>query len=121
MSGTNDSRIQQFAELLDLNALLISNPPATFFVQVARDSMIEAGIASGDLLVVDKGLLAKDGDIVIAMVGSEFTAKRRCQRNGQVALLPENPAYPATAFAEGQSLKVWGVIVGCVKRFLRKP
>ena len=61
---------------LDLNEHLIKHPTATFFVKVKGDSMIKAGIHSGDILVVDRSLEAKDKRIVIAVVNGEFTVKR---------------------------------------------
>ena len=61
---------------LDLNALLVKRPAATYFVRVEGDSMINAGINPGDLLVVDRSLTPVDGDIIIASVDGEFTVKR---------------------------------------------
>ncbi len=61
---------------LDLNTLMIAHPAATFFVRVTGDSMRNAGIFSGDILVVDRSLEASDNKIVIAVVGGEFTVKR---------------------------------------------
>jgi DNA polymerase V len=60
---------------IDLNALLIQHPSATYFVKAAGDSMIDAGIGDGDLLVVDSAKKASHGDIVIAAVEGEFTVK----------------------------------------------
>jgi DNA polymerase V len=60
---------------IDLNELLVQHPSATYFVKAAGDSMIDAGIDEGDLLVVDSARKAEHGDIVIAAVGGEFTVK----------------------------------------------
>ena len=60
----------------DLNKYLIKNPPATFFVRVAGDSMIGAGIHPGDLLVVDRSLEPKDKNVIIAALNGELTVKR---------------------------------------------
>lgn len=60
---------------IDLNELLVQHPSATYFVKAAGDSMINAGIDEGDLLVVDSARKAEHGDIVIAAVGGEFTVK----------------------------------------------
>ena len=71
------SPAEQYAEMpLDLNELLVRNPPATYFVRASGDSMTGAGIRSGDILVVDRSLDAADGSIVIANVDGEFTVKR---------------------------------------------
>ncbi|BBH12955.1 hypothetical protein CH06BL_22030 [Chromobacterium haemolyticum] len=104
-------------DAISLDAYLIADPPATFLVRVRGDSMIGAGIDEGDLLVVDKGLTANNGDIVIAVVDGEFTVKRLHRVRGRCALVAENPAYPPIRLAASQELEVWGVVRGCVKRF----
>lgn len=60
---------------MDLNSVLVHRPAATFFVRVSGDSMIDSGIQSGDILVVDKSLDAKDGSVVIAELGGDFIVK----------------------------------------------
>ncbi|QRO33937.1 LexA family protein [Chromobacterium violaceum] len=102
---------------INLHDYLVTDPPATFIVRVRGDSMIGAGIAAGDLLVVDKGLTANHGDIVIAVLDGEFTVKRLHRMRGRCALIAENPAYPPIQLADGQELEIWGVVRGCVKRF----
>ncbi len=77
---------------IDLNELLVQHPSATYFVKAAGDSMIDAGIDEGDLLVVDSARKAEHGDIVIAAVGGEFTVKK-LQLLPRVQLNPMNPAY----------------------------
>ncbi len=77
---------------IDLNELLVSHPSSTYFVKAAGDSMIEAGISDGDLLVVDSSRTAEHGDIVIAAVDGEFTVKR-LQLRPTVQLNPMNRAY----------------------------
>lgn len=103
--------------VLDLNALLITDPPATFMVRVAGDSMVGAGIGSGDILVVDRSLTPVHGDVVLAIVDGDFTVKRLHKRGSRVALIPENPAYAAIELHDGQELQIWGVVTGCVKQF----
>ncbi len=95
---------------LDLNELLIAHPAATFFVRVAGDSMQNAGIFSGDILVVDRSLEPADNKIIIAIVGSEFTVKRLKIREGRISLVPENPAYPILEMKEESDFQVWGVV-----------
>lgn len=60
---------------LDLNELLVKNPPATYFVRAAGNSMTDAGIQEGDILVVDRSFQPEDNSIVIAGVDNEFTVK----------------------------------------------
>lgn len=95
---------------LDLNELLIAHPAATFFVRVTGASMQNAGIFSGDILVVDRSLEAIDNKIVVAIVGGEFTVKRLKIREGQISLVPENPIYPILEMKEGSDFQVWGVV-----------
>ena len=78
---------------LDLNRYLIHHPAATFFVRVIGDSMIGVGIYPNDLLIVDRAVTAVSGSIVIAVVNGDLTIKRLHQQQGQVSLVPENPAY----------------------------
>lgn len=103
---------------LDLNDLLVHDPLATFMVRVSGDSMIGAGIASGDVLVIDRGIEPANGHIVLAIVDGEFTVKRLQRLGNQVSLVPENPAYAPIQLQEGQELQIWGVATGCVKAFL---
>ena len=101
---------------LDLNEHLIEHREATFFVRVKGQSMTGAGIADGDLLVVDRSLEAGDGDIVVAVVDGELTVKRLWRRGGRVRLLAENPAYAPIDLKDGQELAVWGVVTSIVRR-----
>ena len=78
---------------LDLNRHLIKHPAATFFVRVTGDSMIGAGIHSGDLLVVDRSLEPADKNVVVAVLDGELTVKRLFKQNGILRLLPENLNY----------------------------
>ncbi|ADH84871.1 LexA family protein [Desulfurivibrio alkaliphilus] len=95
---------------LDLNQLMIANPAATFFVRVAGDSMIGAGIHHHDILVVDRSLEPTDGKVVIAVVDGELTVKRLRRQNGTIRLQAENPDYPAIKLNEETSCEVWGVV-----------
>lgn len=99
---------------LDLNELMIRHPSATYFVKAAGDSMRDAGIGEGDLLVVDSAKSAEHGDIVIAAVDGEFTVKR-LQLHPVVMLVPENPAYQPIKIGSEDSLEIFGVVTFIVK------
>jgi DNA polymerase V len=101
---------------LDLNEHLVEHRESTYFIRVQGQSMSGAGIQDGDLLVVDRALEARDGDIVVALVDHELTLKRLFKRNGQVRLLPENPCFRPIELADGQELSVWGVATSVVHR-----
>jgi DNA polymerase V len=95
---------------LDLNQHLITHPTATFFVRVAGESMREAGIHSGDVLVVDRALTPHHGSIVIAVVNGELTVKRLSKQLGTLVLMPENQQYPPLPITETTAFEVWGVV-----------
>lgn len=95
---------------LDLNAHLIKHPAATFFVRVRGDSMQCAGIASGDILIVDRALQAASGTIILAIVNGEFTVKRFLKKENKILLAPENPAYPLWEITEETDFQIWGVV-----------
>lgn len=104
---------------LDLNEHLIEHKEATFFVQAAGDSMVGAGIQDGSLLVVDRALEAKHGDIVIAVIDGELTVKRLEMRRSRIRLIAENPAFAPIEFKDGQELTIWGVVTSIIQRLKR--
>lgn len=94
---------------LDLNERLVRNPAATFFIRVAGESMRGAGIASGDILVVDRSLDPRPGHVVVAAVDGCLTIKRLKRRGGVLVLAPENPDYPDIPLGPETDAQVWGV------------
>jgi len=101
-------------DALTIDDYLIERPSQTVLVRVKGDSMQDAGILDGDLVVVEKTAAAKRGDIVIAIVDGQFTLKRLDLERGQFVLKPENKAYPVIR-PEG-ALEVFGVMVGLVRK-----
>jgi DNA polymerase V len=99
---------------LDLNRHLIKHPAATFFVRVAGDSMIGAGIHPGDILVVDRALEPQDSNVVIAVIDGELTVKRISQRHGKLFLVPDNQAYEPLEIVETMEFEVWGVVTSVI-------
>lgn len=105
---------------LDLNSLLITDKPATFFLRVKGESMIDEGIRPGDLLIVDKGIQAQSGDIVIAVVDNELTVKElEIASNGRIRLLPANRDLSPIELGDSQQLMIWGVVTATVHQFSR--
>ena len=98
-------------ENIDLNEHLISNPFSTFFLRVKGDSMINAGIKDKDLIIVDKSLIAKPGNIIIAMIDGEFTIKRLSIKNDELYLKAENNNYPDFRFKNHIDVQIWGVVI----------
>ncbi len=106
---------EALADTLSLDDLLIQNPAATFMLRVSGDSMSEAGILPGDMVLVDKGQPPKSGDIVIAEVDGEWTMKYLKKRGDNVALIPANPKYkPIKPKSE---LKIAGVVTAVVRKY----
>ena len=105
-------------ENIDLNEHLISNPFSTFFLRVKGDSMINAGIKDKDLIIVDKSLIAKPGNIVIAMIDGEFTIKRLSIKNNELYLKSENHNYPDFRFKNHIDVQIWGVVIYSIHSYL---
>nr|WP_321469277.1 translesion error-prone DNA polymerase V autoproteolytic subunit [uncultured Desulfobulbus sp.] len=103
-------------QALDLNELLVTNPPATFFVRVNGDSMIDAGILHGDILSVDRSEEAHDGSIVIALINGELTVKE-LSLYPKVRLIPHNSAYPVIELNENDDFEIFGRVKGLVRVF----
>lgn len=103
---------------IDLTAELVVHAESTFLVKVSGSSMTGAGIDDGDMLVVDRLLNARHGDIVVAMLDGEVTVKYLQRRGGRVWLKAANPAYADIVPEADQVLEVWGVVTSCIKRFV---
>lgn len=95
---------------LDLNELIIRHPVSTYYLRVEGDSMTGANIVHGDIVVVDKALEPKSGDVVVAAVDGDFTLKH-LKREGQKAwLVAAHPEYPPIALHEAVDAVLWGVV-----------
>lgn len=95
---------------LDLHAFMVRRPASTFFVRCAGDSMIGAGLFPGDILVVDRAVSPRPGQVVVAVVEGEFTVKRFTRAHGAVLLQPENPRYAPIVVTPGMACEIWGVV-----------
>lgn len=102
---------------LNLHELLIHHPPATFFVRVQGDSMIDAGIFDGDLLIVDKSISPHAGHIVIASLNGEFTVKKLMEKNGKPFLQACNPQFSAIPLSSDSDFSIWGVVIHSIHSF----
>ncbi|AOS83618.1 peptidase S24 [Chlorobaculum limnaeum] len=95
---------------LDLNRALVKHPSATFYGRVKGSSMIEAGIAEGDIIVIDKSLEPKDGDIAVCFLDGEFTVKRISSGAEGLCLLPANSEFKPIRIAEESEFQIWGIV-----------
>jgi repressor LexA len=110
------SSVDELTDTVDLNAMLIQKRSETFMLEVDGDSMIEAHIEPGDMVVVQKTKNAREGDIVIAMVDGEHTMKYlRKEKSGRIYLEPANKKYK-NIYPE-QSLEIVGVVRGVVRKY----
>ena len=104
------SPAEDFMDLdLNLQEYLIQHPAATFCVRVTGDSMLKAGISSGDVMIVDRSLEVKDGNIVLAVLDGEFTVKRIKKTATELLLVPENSSFKAIKVTKEMDFQVWGV------------
>ena len=102
-------------EMLRIDEYLVTHPSRTVLVTVKGDSMIDAGIHHGDVVIVEKRTSADAGDIVVAILDNEFTLKRLGREKGRVVLLPENKAYPVIR-PKGDA-EIFGVVVGLFRKY----
>ncbi len=105
----------ELAETMSLDEFLVEHPEATFLLRVSGDSMIDAGIVPGDLLVVDRAATPREGQIVIALVDREWTVKYLRKRNGKPYLQAANRKYPDIRPQE--ELQIAAVVKGVVRKY----
>ena len=100
---------------VSFDEMLIKKPYSTFSVNVVGDSMIDAGICEGDIVIAEKGEKVKDGDIVIANVDGDFTLKYYRNKNGKIWLEPANSKYPN--IVPQNELQIVGIVTGLVRKY----
>ena len=105
---------------LSISELLIKNQLSTFLMKASGESMIEAGINDGDVLVVDRSLEARSRDIVIAIFEGNLTVKRLIiKADGSAILNSENPLYKNILISEYTELEIWGVVTSAIHQFIK--
>ena len=114
-AGLPSEAISDRHDTLTIDEYLVDQPSKTILVTVQGDSMMDAGILPGDVVVVEKRQFANDGDMVIAIVDNEFTLKTLAKEKGEYVLLPANKAYPVIR-PKGQ-LEIFGVVVGQFRKY----
>ncbi|OYU45716.1 MAG: peptidase [Burkholderiales bacterium PBB4] len=103
------------AKRIDLTAKLIKHPQATFLMKARGESMKEAGIFDGDVLVVDRAIQARNGHVVIAVIEGEFVCKTLSMRAGRMKLKAANPGHPDIVPKDSQTVEIWGVVIHAIK------
>ncbi len=111
------SPAENFMDLdLSLQDYLVQNPSATFCVRVTGDSMKNAGISSGDVMIIDRALEPKNNTIVLAVLDGEFTVKRIQKKADELFLKPENKNFKAIQITEEMNFQVWGVVTHIIHK-----
>ncbi|WP_018108948.1 LexA family protein [Bacteroides propionicifaciens] len=95
---------------IDLNQELVRHPSTTFYGRVRGDSMQDAHVFDGDILVIDKSLEPQSGDMAVCYIDGEFTIKYIEVTENRVSLIPANPLYPTINVTADQDLIIWGVV-----------
>lgn len=106
---------EETVDLMSLDDYLISNPQATYLLKVEGDSMIDAGIHPGDLALIQKDIIPRHGDIVVACVDKEWTLKYYEKSRGKVILRAANKKYPIIEPKE--ELIIAGVVIANVRKY----
>lgn len=105
---------------LDFNRELILHPSATFYAKVVGSSMIDAGIAEGDIVVIDRAVEAEQDDIVVVFIDGEFTIKYidfSELKHNRIWLRPANRDFPPIKVSASSDFRVWGVVIKVIKNF----
>ena len=105
---------------LDLNEYLVKHPAATFIVKANGPSMIEAGILSGDLLIVDRSVTPKNDNIVIASVFGDLTVKKLRKKGSALFLVSANNEYSSIEVREEMECFIWGVVTYVIHKAITK-
>ena len=95
---------------LNLHDYLVRNPAQTFCVKAIGESMKDAGIQSGDVMLVDRAIEPENRSIVLAVIDSEFTVKRVNVSDKKLYLMPENENFTPIEITQEMDFKVWGVV-----------
>jgi len=103
-------------EAIDLNREIVRHPASTFYGRVEGDSMIEEGIETGDILVIDRSIEPADGDLTVCCIDGEFTLKRIKLEHGRVWLIPSNDAFDPILVTPDNRFEIWGVVTYTIKQ-----
>ena len=103
---------------LNLHEYLVQNPAATFCVRANGDSMLDANIQSGDVMVVDRALSPANNSIVLAVLDGEFTVKRIKKNENELYLMPANEQYQPMKITDDIDFQVWGVVTFIIHKAL---
>ncbi len=109
------------ATAIDLNKELIRHPASTFFGRISGDSMTEAGIDDGDIVIIDKSLEPFNGAAAVCFIDGEFTLKYVRLAANAVWLVPANPNFPALKVTRQNEFLIWGIVTYIIKKAGKMP
>ena len=111
------SPADDFREIrISLDKELVKNSESTFYARVSGDSMIEAGLDDGDLIVIDRSLDPENGKIAVCFIDGEFTVKTIKKEENKIFLMPQNKIYKPIEVEEGNELIIWGIVTYVIKK-----
>ncbi len=102
---------------ISLDASLLKSKGNLFGLKVQGDSMIEAGIFEGDLVIVKSQKICQNGDIIVALVEDESTLKRYVKKNGKTFLMPENPDFEPIDVTNNKNFQIVGKVIAVYRSF----
>ena len=111
------SPADDFKELrISLDGELVKNKESTFYARVSGDSMINAGLSDGDLIVIDRSLKAENNKIAVCFIDGDFTVKRIAIRKKKLYLIAENKKYKEIEISEENHFMIWGIVTYVIKK-----
>ena len=105
---------------IDLNKELIKHPASTFYGRVKGDSMIDANVHDGDILVIDKSLELQNGDMAVCFIDGEFTIKYIKLEKDVIWLVPANENYEPIKVTIENDFLIWGIVTYCIQNKRRR-
>lgn len=113
------SPADDFKEIrISLDKELVKNRDATFYARVCGESMENAGLSNGDLIIIDRSLQAENNKIAVCFLDGEFTVKRIIKKGEKLFLKPENKRYKQVEINENNELLIWGIVTYVIKSIL---
>ena len=111
------SPADDFKEIrISLDKELVKNKESTFYARVSGDSMKNAGLSDGDLIVIDRSLNPENNKIAVCFIDGDFTVKRIIKKGGELYLKPENKNYKKIIIKEENQLMIWGIVTYVIKK-----
>ena len=101
---------------ISLDKELVKNKEATFYARVSGESMKNAGLSDGDLIVIDRSLNPENNKIAVCFIDGDFTIKRIIKKEGELYLKPENKNYKEIKIEKEDTLMIWGLVTYVIKK-----